>query len=140
MLASMTRIRPIAVVLLLVVFFLVVILVANALYVGRFPKRADPPPSGAPAEIGVAYGAGAWCMLPIELGGLWWAFPEGAIQPPVEMPPFPLSIWANVSDPSPTPGVLILSSANQAVFRADSDGSEFTMTASRTNPKDVGCL
>ena len=89
----------------------------------------------------MAYGVEAWCLLPIKVGDLWWAFPSGAIEPPPVEPPWPLSIWANVSTPSAVPGVLILSSATEAVFRADSDGSEFNMTAYRQNPMDgMGCL
>ena len=139
----MTRTRSVALVLFLVLFILVQVVVANAVGFGRTPKRVDPPPSGAPAKIGVAYGVEVWCLLPIEVGGLWWAFPEQAIEPPpVEIPPFPFSIWArSPGDPYPVPGVLTLSSATEAVFRADSDGSQFTMTAHRQNPMDgVGCL
>jgi hypothetical protein len=138
----MTRARSIAFVLFLVLFFLVQVVVASALGLGRMPKREAPPPNGAPAEIGVAYGVEAWCMLPMKMGGLWWAFPDGAIEPPpADIPPWPFSIWANVGDPSPVPGVLTLFSANQAVFRADSDGTEFTMTGHRQNPMGgYGCL
>lgn len=123
---------------------LALVILTAALGFGRkLPERFDPPWFGASAEIGVAYGVEAWCLLPIEVGDLWWAFPAGAIEPPpVEIPPFPESIWArSPGNPYPVPGVLILSSATQAVFRADSDGSEFTMTAHRKNPRDgVGCL
>lgn len=138
----MTRTRSIALALFLVLFLLVQVVVASALGLGRLPKRDDPPPGGAPAVIGVAYGVEAWCLLPIEVGGLWWAFPEQAIEPPpMPIPPFPFSIWADIGDPSPVPGVLTLSSATEAVFRADSDGSELSMTAMRKKPRaGYGCL
>ena len=139
MLGHMTRSRFFAFVPLV----LALVVLALALGVGRkLPERVDPPRFGAPAEIGVPYGVETWCLFPIEVGGLWWAFPGRAIEPPpVPIPPFPFSIWASVSEPYPVPGVLILSSPNQAIFRADSDGSEFTMTARRRNPMEgVGCL
>ena len=109
----------------------------------NLPPRVDPPPSGAPAEIGIAYGVSVSCPVPIELGGLWWSFEEPTEHwpPDIEIPPFPFSIWANLRAPYPVPGVLTLSSATEAVFRADSDGSEFTMTAYEQHPlARAGCL
>lgn len=111
---------------------LVLVVLVSAVGCGR-PARVDPPPSGAPAEIGIAYGVEVSCPIPIELGGLWWSFEE-----PIEH--WPPDIGAVDGDPYPVPGVLTLSSATQAVFRADSDGSEFTMTAHQENPKEGACL
>jgi hypothetical protein len=131
----MNRTRSVVLVLFLVLFILVQVVVADAVGLVGMPKRIDPPPSGSPAKIGVAYGVEVWCLLPIEVGGQWWAFPERAIEPPpVQVPPWPFSIWVDVGDPYRVPGVLTLSSATEAVFRADSDGSEFTLSAHRQNP------
>lgn len=136
----MTRSRFLAFVPLI---FALVVLAFAVGFVRNLPKRVDPPPRGAPAEIGVAYGVQVSCPIPIAVGGLWWAFPEptGHWPPDIEIPPWPLSIWANLREPYPVPGVLTLSSPTQAVFRADSDGSEFTMTAYPKNPMDgAACL
>lgn len=123
---------------------LVLLLLAALVGCSRnLPARVDPPTSAAPAEIGVAYGVSVSCPVPIELGGLWWSFEEpGEHWPPdIEMPPFPFSIWANVRTPYPVPGILTLSSATDAIFRADSDGSEFTMTAHDEDPTGgAACL
>ena len=120
---------------------LALVVLAYAFGLGRYPPRHDPPRSGTPAEIGVPYRVEALCLLPIRLGDLSWAFPERAIEPPpVEPPPWPFSIWATVTEPYTVPGVLTLSSATRAVFRADSDGSEFAMTAYHENPNGAGCL
>jgi hypothetical protein len=139
MLGHMTRTRSIALVLVVLVL---VALAAVAGFGRNLPARVDPPQSGAPAEIGIAYGVSVDCPIPIELGGLWWAFPEPVDHwpPDIENRPFPFSIWANLRDPYPVPGVLTLSSTSKAIFRADSDGSEFTMTAYGKNPKDEACL
>ena len=140
----MTRIRSHAIAVgAFVPIVLALVVLAAALGFGRkLPERFDPPLLGAKAEIGVAYRVETWCMFPIEVGGLWWAFPGRAIEPPpVAIPPFPFSLFASVGDPYPVPGVLILSSRNQAVFRADSDGSEFPLTGLRQNPMEgMGCL
>jgi hypothetical protein len=143
MLGHMTRIRSAALMVgAFVPLVLALVILASTVGVGqKLPERFDPPSSGARAEIGVAYSVEAWCLLPIQVGGLWWAFPAGAIEPPAEIPPFPFSIWATLSDPYSMRGVLILSSPNQAVFLADSDGSQFTMTAHRKDPTGgLGCL
>ena len=140
----MTRIRSHAIVVgAFVPIVLALVVLAAALGFGRkLPERFDPPLLGAKAEIGVAYRVETWCMFPIEVGGRWWAFPSGAIEPPpVQISPFPFSLFASVGDPYPVPGVLILSSRNQAVFRADSDGSEFPLTGLLENPMEgMGCL
>jgi hypothetical protein len=140
----MARIRSVALAVGAVVpIVLALVILTAALGYGRkVPERLDPPLLGAKAEIGVAYGVETWCMFPIEMGGLWWAFPTGAIEPPpVEIPPFPFSMFARVGNPYPAPGVLILSSPNRAVFRADSDGSEFPVSGLRQNPMEgMGCL
>ena len=140
MLGHMTRSRFLAFVPL--ILGLVVLAFAVGL-VRILPARVDPPPSGAPAKIGVAYGVQVSCPIPIEVGGLWWAFPEPTEHwpPDIEIPPWPFSIWANLREPYPVPGVLTLSSATEAVFRADSDGSEFTMIAYEQHPlAGAGCL
>jgi hypothetical protein len=143
MLGHVTRSRSIALVLVLVVVVLLIVLAYAGGFGRNLPARVDPPPSGAQAEIGVPYGVSVDCPIPIELGGLWWAFPayNPHWPPDITIPPWPFSIWANLGDPYPVPGILTLSSATEAVFRADSDGSEFAMTAHRQNPMDgAACL
>jgi hypothetical protein len=123
---------------------LVLLLLASVVGCARsLPARVDPPPSGAPAQIGVAYSVSVSCPIPIELGGLWWSFEQpGEHWPPdIEIPPFPFSIWANIRSPYPVPGILTLSSASEATFKADSDGSEFAMTAHDEDPMHgAACL
>ena len=140
----MARVRSIALVVgaFLPLVLALVILTATLGFGRKLPERFEPPAFGAKAEIGVAYRVEAWCLLPIEVGGSWWAFPAAAIEPPPYFPPFPDSIWArSPGDPYPVYGVLILSSPDHAVFRADSDGSQFTMIPHRLSPMDgVGCL
>ena len=126
------------------------VLIATALVAvlaacGRtLPARVDPPPSGEPAEIGVAYAGTTSCLLPFELGGMWWTFdqPIDHIPPDIETPPFPFSIWANISQAGyAIPGIVTLSTPNIAVFRADSDGSQFTLTGTRVyKDPEWGCL
>jgi hypothetical protein len=141
----MARIRSAALVVgaLVPIVLALVVLTAPLGFGRKLPERFDPPLHGAQVEIGVAYGVETWCLFPIEVAGQWWAFPTGAIEPPpVEIPPFPESLWArSPGNPYPVPGVLIFSSPNHAVFRADSDGSQFTMIAHRHNPMDGdGCM
>jgi hypothetical protein len=60
--------------------------------------------------------------------------------PDIEVPPFPFSIWANISIPYEVPGILTLSSASEAFFLAESDGSKFVMTAHQEDPVGAACL
>ena len=107
------------------------------------PPRVDPPPDGEPAEIGVAYGVSVSCPIPIELGGQWWVWdePMGAWPDDISIPPFPFSIWAPVRMPYAVPGILTLTDADTAIFRADVDGSEFGLTGHEENPEPgTACL
>jgi hypothetical protein len=100
------------------------------------PPRVDPPPKGEPAEVGVAYGVEVYCPIPIELGGMWWTWDEPMSDWPedISIPPFPFSIWATVAIPYAVPGIVTLTDVGSAVFRADVDGSEFTLSAHDENP------
>jgi hypothetical protein len=115
---------------------LVLLVALSAGCARQLPSRVDPPSNGQPAEIGVAYGVSVSCPIPIELGGLWWVWdePMGAWPDDISIPPFPLSIWASRGIPYAVPGVVTLTDADSAVFRADVDGSEFQLTAHDENP------
>jgi hypothetical protein len=122
-------------------------LVAIALVVGAcgaryLPSRQDPPPSGAPLAVDVAYGVEVYCPIPIELGGLWWSWdqPRGEWPQGMSDEPFPFSIWATVGTPYAVPGIITLTDADSAVFRADVDGSEFRLSAHHENPDPGTCL
>jgi hypothetical protein len=99
------------------------------------PPRVNPPPNGA-LEVGVAYGEVVYCPVPIPLADDWWSFdePRADWPPDISIPPFPFSIWASVGSPHAVPGIVMLTSADQAVFRADVDGSEFRLTRHDENP------
>jgi hypothetical protein len=105
------------------------------------PSRVDPP-EGSP-EMGVAYGVIVHCAVPIQLGDTWWSFDErrGDWPADITIPPFPLSIWANVSSPYAVPGIVTVSTPMTATFRADVDGSEFRLIGHDQDPSpDVTCL
>jgi len=122
---------------------IVLVAVVLAACAGReLPERRDPPPSGQPAEIGVAYAGTTTCFLPFELGGTWWVFdrPISHQPPDITIPPFPFSIWAEVGTPYAKPGIVTLISPTTAVFRADSDGSEFGLTALSDYKPAGACL
>jgi hypothetical protein len=119
---------------------LLIILIAGC---GRnLPARVLPPAAGR-AEIGVAYGVVISCPIPIELGETWWVFrvDDDPWPPPMDDPPWPFSMWATVGSPHEVPGVVTLVSPTEAVFRADSDGSEFRLSSHDENPTPgVACL
>ena len=100
-------------------------------------SRVDPPPEGEPAEVGVDYGVSVSCPIPIQLGDRWWSFdePVGTWHDDISIPPFPFSIFAPVSIPYAVPGIVTVFDADTATFRADVDGSEFSLSAHATNPE-----
>jgi hypothetical protein len=106
------------------------------------PARTPPPPPGAAAEVGVAYGVVVYCDIPIELGGLWWAFPAGPHAWPADnRAPWPLSIWETISSPYEVTGIVTLVSPTEAVFRADSDGTALSLSGHEENPTPgLACL
>jgi hypothetical protein len=100
------------------------------------PSRVDPPAFGQTAEIGVAYAASVSCPIPIHIGDKWWTFDEPMNDWPadISIPPFPFSIGATVGMPYPVPGIVTLTDADTATFRADVDGSEFPLSGRDANP------
>lgn len=90
----------------------------------------------------MAYGVEVYCTIPIELGGRWWTWDEPMSEWPADItiPPFPFNIWSSVGSPYAVPGIVTLTDADSAVFRADVDGSEFRLTGRDEDPEPGACL
>ena len=91
------------------------------------------PPASASPQVDVAYRVTLYCALPVEIGSTWWRFDKGAPWPPA------LPRDQGMS-PYPVPGLITLSSATTAVFRADVDGSRLSLTKLAAKPPLAGCV
>jgi hypothetical protein len=97
------------------------------------PLSGQPPPDSGMRAIGVDYRISPDCAIPVRLGDTWWQWQMTGAQWP---PPLPADQGIT---PYPVPGVIRLTTAHEAVFRADVDGSELHLY--RTDlPPTGGCL
>lgn len=85
--------------------------------------------------MGVAYRYTPYCSVDVAIGDTWWRFVD-----PTKWPEYPPpGIFENVGDPAPMPGIVILSSTDRAVFRADVDRSVLALVRIDV-PEEAGCL
>jgi hypothetical protein len=129
-------------------------------------RAAEPLPSSGELEPGMAYSLTLWCFAPVNVGGRREVVPSAAAsgpdafpgivggtwlvfdydQPQVEYPPRSdegPSWWPfrSVAQPYPMPGVLTMVSGTRAVWVADSDRSEWHLTATpHSEVQEGGCL
>jgi hypothetical protein len=77
-----------------------------------------------------------FCSAPIRVGDSIWLFDDSDPWPPDE----PHWIFDSVGSPYAVHGVLTITAADQAIFRADVDGSRMTLV--RGSEADLGdaCL
>lgn len=99
------------------------------------PQPGEPLPSAGAPAVGIAYRMTVICPIDLAVGDTWWRFEDPTNWPTVP----PAGIFDNVSDPAPFPGVLVLSSPDRAIFRADVDRSELALVRV-DNPVEAGCL
>ena len=105
------------------------------------PHGVDLPAGGEP-QIGVGYVVSVYCGKTLQLGSTWWAFETAPDWPP------PMSDgtpdwwpWKSVGMPYEVPATVTLVSADEAIFRAASDGSELHLTRRSEAPAhEEACL
>ena len=111
---------------------LALVLLAGCIW-GAQPAGQSPPPANATPDVGVAYRMSIYCQLPLQVGSTWWQFA-------------PRQSWPRAlphdqgTSPYPVPGILTLSSASNATFRADVDGSNLGLTKMAGKPPLTGCI
>jgi hypothetical protein len=101
---------------------------------GYRPPGGQPPPDTGTPALGVDYRISPACTIPLRLGDTWWEWRMTGSPWPRPLP---------VDDgkfPYPVPGVVRLTTANEAVFRADVDGSELDLYRVTTPTNAGGCL
>jgi hypothetical protein len=70
------------------------------------------------------------------IGDTWWALNERQPWPPQ----FDPGLFGEVSSPYKVPGIIVLTSSSEAIFRADVDGSELRLSLLPAPLRPEGCL
>ena len=101
-----------------------------------YRPSGDPLPSSGEPQVGASYRLNVFCSAPLTVGDSIWLFDDSDPWPPHE----PHWIFDSVGSSYAVPGVLTIIAADEAIFRADVDGSRMTLV--RGSEADLGdaCL
>jgi hypothetical protein len=99
------------------------------------PSGAPLPSSGEP-QVGTSYRLNVYCSAPVRVGDSIWLFDDSDPWPPDEQD----SMFGTIESPYAVRGVLTITAEDEAIFRADVDGSHMTLVRGAEADLGDACL